>query len=301
MSAPDESVRRVDDDLIWGGRTAPLDAVEGFTERFDPWTGRAWLHVRGPGWRVPIEAGYGRTRAMLRDAFPDRPFDADWDDGRFPACPGGLPVDLATAGAAGVALVAACTAAWWMGAAAGAAVVVAASWPLARLRDAVVVRRAGFRAGPAWAPLVPWHELSAVCWRREGRRARVWARGARGGGSATIPVALLPALRARVRRLGALAVTEASPDLDDRYARWLDAASGAPWGLLLATIALAMAAHEPWPVLAGGFLVVAGASAVAAAIEARATGWGAGAVLWSTAVYATVLALVAMAGWMVPS
>ncbi|MEZ4239701.1 MAG: hypothetical protein R3F59_26805 [Myxococcota bacterium] len=59
---------------------------------------------------------------------------------------------------------------------------------------------------------------------------------------------------------------------------------------------LAAAPFTPWPfaVLLAGGAVACGLGLLAAAVHARATGWGTGAVGWLTLLYALVLALVTL-------
>ncbi len=255
-----------------------MTEAHGFVERYDPWTGRAWLDVQGPEpTRIAIDERYAEVRSDLRGRFPDRPFTSEWAAGRFPGAPYGLPLYPVLLGA-WVAATAACVA----GAAAGgplgaAACALAAAWPLVRLLDGVGIHERGLRIGPAWAPLVPWHDVLAVGLDLGSRGARVWARTRAGAGSAWVPPALVPAVRARVRRLGGLALEEGSGGLDQRYAGWRAAATGAPWGLLLGVATAAWVTPWPWGVLGAGLVGVAGLALLGAAIEARATGWGTGA------------------------
>lgn len=283
------------EELRWKERRVPLAEVTGFVERFSPWTGRAWLVVLGPGWEIPLDAGYGPVRRALREALPDRPFDADWADGRFPPAPLGLPSGLVFAGAALVVLSLSMAVVLRLGLGPGVGVILAGLWPLGRLRVAVAVRREGLRVGPPWAPVIPWHEVGGVCVQRAGRSARVWLRGSRVAGRARVPAVLLPALRARLRRLGGMELEESVPTLDDRYAAALGPVTGIPWGLLVATaVGLVVLPNHAWTVLTAGVLASLGTAMLAAAVEARATGWGAGAVLYGTAMYALVLVAVAL-------
>lgn len=286
--------------LRWDGRSVDVRDVRGFAERYDRWTGRAWLIVRGPGWRVPIGDGYAEARAALRAALPGVPFTSDWARGRFPSAPGGLPPDLAFVGGATVAGLLAAGVAARMDAAAGVAVALAALWPLARLRDAVVITRDGLRAGPPWAASAPWHEVESVRAELRGRQARISVRSRSGGGFATVPAVLLPALRARLWRLGGVRLVVGPAGLDEVYDRWRAPATGIPWGILVGTAAIAWAVPAPWTALTAGLLAMAGTALLGAAVEARATGWGSGAVLWSTGAYGVVLAALALGlgGWL---
>jgi hypothetical protein len=280
--------------LTWGERTAPAAAIEGFREHFNTLTGRAWLAVEGPDWRIPIDAGYGVIRADLRRWFPDRPFTADWSDGRFPAARFGVPCDLLFGLGLASTLAASMALSWAVGPGAGAVSIAAALWPLIRLRDSVVVRDEGIRTGPIWAPMIPWHDVIGVAFVPGRRAAEVWVDSDRGSGVATIPLALLPALRGRIRRLGRLDLADDADAVDARYRHWQAPAAGIPWGVLFGTVIAAFLAENPWVVLNAGLLTMAGLAMLAAAIEARATGWGAGGVFWFTGVYATVLLALAV-------
>lgn len=274
--------------LEHAGTVVPAAEIRGFDERYDPWTGRLWLTVRGPGWRVAVGPGWGALRRELRKAFPDRPFTSSWDDGRFPGPRGPA---LLTAGLAGVAA----AVAWELGLAWGAAVVLAGAWPLGRARDSAEIARDGVRLGPAWGPVVPWHRVDRLTFSRHGRAAVVWASGADGAWSASVPAVLIPALRARLRRLGALDLVEAAPDLDHRYGSWRAAAAGIPWGALVGSGVCAVFARDPTWVMMSGLVVTAGVAVLGQAVEARGTGWGFGSVMWLTGLYGVVLALVGIA------
>jgi hypothetical protein len=284
--------------LQLGDRRVSATAIRGFSERFGRWNGRAWLDVVtvDGALRIPIAPGYGALRAQLRVALADRPFHSDWADGRFPGAPAGLPPDLAMSLALVVAVMLAGTlAALAIGAGvaiwvAGAASAIAVGWPLARLRDEVVVRRDGLRIGPPWSSVTPWHEVRSIQAQRTGRRLRVWATTSEGGATATVPVVLLPALRARIRRMGGLDLVATPHGLDATYDGWRAPATGIPWGVLVGTAVAAPFTPHPWTALTAGVMSAAALACLAAAIEARATGWGAGAVLWSTGAYAVVLA-----------
>ncbi len=280
------------DGLSSRGQVVPFSEIRGFVERYDRWTGALWVEVLGPGWRVPIEPGWGALRAELRAALPDRPFSSAWESGRFPPCPLGLPGDAAFALAlvatgAGVA-----TAAAMAGPLAAALVGVVAGWPVARMRDAVVVGARGFSAGPPWAPGVRWDRVVSVTAAPRGRVALIWARTQDGLLAAAVPIGLVPAVRARVQRLGGLALQVGEPDLDAGYAAWRAPARGIPWGLALGTVLAAGFAADPAQVIAIGLGAAAATGVLGAAAEARATGWGFGAIGWLTLLYAAFLALV---------
>lgn len=292
-------IERVGQELRWEGRTARLDDVEHLAERYDRWTGRAFLHVQGPDWRIPLAPGYGRIRADLRRWLPDVPFTSDWMDGRFPGAPGLLPPDLSLALAVvGVAVVAGAVS-WQLGWWAGLAVALLAAWPIGRLRDAWVVRPEGLRGGPPWARVVPWYDIDHVQVVEVGRRAWLWTRGPGGGQAAWVPRALVPAVRARVRRLGGLDLLEGEEDLDDRYLRWREPAVGVPWGIAAGCAVAAWWTPEPWTVLAAGALAMAGTGLLGLMVVFRSEGWGFGSVVVGTLLYAVVLLAVSLAlgGW----
>lgn len=271
--------------------------VYGFVERYSSWTGRAWLEIRGTQpRRLPIRAGYGDVRAELRSRHPGRPFTAEWSDGQFPPAPFGGPAYPALVVAWGLAAAAAAAAAVAGGPVAAGVAWVAVSWPLLRLLDAVRMRRSGLRVGPVWASTTPWHEVLEVgVWRR-----RLWVRTQRGGATAFVPGPLVPAMRARLRRLGALELVERPPGTDQRYAIWREVAPGVPWGILTGSVIAMWWTADPWATLAVGLLVVAGTALLGAVVEARASGWGAGGVGWLTVLHALVVGIMTLGGWLAP-
>ncbi len=179
---------------------------------------------------------------------------------------------------------------------AGWALLLAGLPLLARLRDSVEIGRAGMRIGPAWAPRLGWHEVKSVRWCRRGTGVTLWVSSSRGSPRATIPAVLLPAVRARTLRLGGIEIEQATfPDLDAHYG-WLHGpASGLPWGILVGTAIGCSFLDSPWPGLVAGLGLTGAAAMLAAAIEARVSGWGAGAVLWLVVLYGSALAVVGAA------
>ncbi|MCB9686850.1 MAG: hypothetical protein H6738_13000 [Alphaproteobacteria bacterium] len=268
------------------------------TERYDPLTGRAWLEVRGtPPRTVPIDEGYGAEREQLRAAWPDRPWHADWHGGTFWPSPWGRPPLVVLLAAVTLACAATVGAGWLVGPWGAVAVALAASWPLLRLLDHASITARGIRLGSFWSMRTPWHEVEAAGVASEGRARTLWVRGRLGAASASVPPVLVPAIRARIRRLGGLEVTDGDGGLDVRYARWRQAALGLPWGALLGTAATLPFVSAPWRVATVGLLVTCGLGALGASIEARATGWGTGAVGWLTVTYAVVLAALTLGPW----
>lgn len=276
-----------------------IPGIRRMRERYDPWTGRAWLDIRAEGGRhrVPFGPGYAEIRRDLRKAWPDRPLDADWSDGVFPPAPGGrafapvlavgFVVLALTVGALGV----------WHVSVAAIGVAIGGSWWLARQLDGLDANGVGIRVGPPWALRVPWHAVREVGIVREGRSTWVYVVTDRGTASTgTLPSALAPAARGRIRRLGGLVVAEGpSGALDLRYARWQAAATGIAWGVGLGTLAAAPFTPVPFAGIAAGGAVAAGLGLLAIAVHARATGWGTGAVGYLTLAYALVVALVSLA------
>lgn len=271
--------------------------VFAFIERYSAWTGRAWLEVRGrPRRRIRIGTGYGPRRRALRERFPDRPFVSEWSSGAFPPAPLGLPARPVLVGAFALGA-AVCTAGALVAGPWGAGLtLVAVAWPLLRLLDAAWLLPEGLRLGPVWAPVTPWHEVVEV----GVHRGRVWARTRRGGGSAPVPAVLVPAVRARLHRLAALPLVEAPPGTDARYALWQQVAAGVPWGLFAGTIGAMWLTADPWSTLALGLVLVAGTALLAAAVQARASGWGVGGVAWLTVLHALLLAILALGTVLVP-
>ena len=273
----------------------PVEAF-AFIERYSSWTGRGWLEIRGPSttW-VRIKSNYASVRARLRQRFPDRPFTSEWTDGQFPGCPFGAPshvvVALAYVAGAGV-----CGGAAILGGAMpGGLALVAVGWPLVRLLDSVQVAERGLRVGPPWASMVSWHDVRAVgVMPGVGGAVWVWAHTHRGGSQAPFPRVLVPALRARIKRLGHLKLLDAPPRTDHRYAIWREVAMALPWGVLVGMVVAAWGTSAPWRVLAVGSLVVAGLTLLGAAVEARATGWRTGAVIWLTLLYGLILTVLSL-------
>ncbi len=263
-------------------------------ERYSSWTGRAWLEGADPGARVPLGPGYGARRERLKEEAPFRPWASDWSDGTFEPAPFGLPLYpvLAVGFLLAVGLVAAGT--WAAGAPGALAAGVCSAWPLLRLLDHASFTGAGIRLGPPWAARVAWTDVDRVGLESSGGRATVWVITRFGGAAVDVPPVLAPAVRARIRRLGGAPAEKVGGGLDLRYARWRPAAVGIPVGLTAGTLLAAGFTPEPFTVLFVGGLVVLALGALEAAVAARATGWGAGAVAWSTVVYAIVLAALAL-------
>ena len=267
-----------DGTLQWGAQSAPVDQIQGFAERYGPWTGRAWLEVRGPGWRIPFDSAYARRRRDLRRWFPDRPFASDWMDGRFPSAPVLGPAGGRHSRARSSSLSAsqqrsphssagsrACS--WWR----------SPCGPLGRLRDRLHVSKGGLRAGPAWSTQVDWFDVKEVRVHRGPRRS--WGLRARrgGGGVGADGVAA-----------GAARATEA--------ARWAGAGRGGAgagvtpicagglrsWacrgGVAAGALAVAFFTPTPWTWLAVGALTMMGATLLAAMGELGAPRAGASAV-----------------------
>lgn len=281
--------------LVWGDVVAPAASVLGFHESYDPWASRVVLHVVGPDWAVPVDDAvrdaYGPVRAALRAAFPDRPFTSDWGEtGRMPGLVlGGAPAPwfaalclLVAAGSAGVAAT--------LGPGAGLLFALGWWWPLGRLRPGAEIDGVGLRFGAAWVPRASWHEVVDVSVEPAGRRGvRLRARTADGLQEVVVPSVLLPALRARLWRLGGLRLRTDVPALDLAYARWRAAARGVPWGLLAAACLAVPFSPAPFRVLALGALASAAAGFVGAAVEARVSGWRNGGIVWMTLAWATCL------------
>ncbi len=282
-----------------GDRRAPRAAVRRLHETYGRWTGRAALRLVGTGLRVPVGPGYGSHRATLLRSFRDVPFASDWMDGRFPGAPGGLPPDLAFALGVGVAAVAAGALGVIVDARIGLAAALIAAWPLGRLRDGWVVRAEGLRGGPPWAPLVPWYDLTSIHVHVGRRRAWIFTRGPRGGHAAPLPLVLLPAFRARVRRLGGLDLIPTVPGLEDRYLRWREPAIGIPWGIGAGTAIIAGFTPTPWTALLAGASATVATGLLGAMVTLRAGGWGAGGVLAATLLYGLLLLLAGLlaGGW----
>jgi hypothetical protein len=201
---------------------------------------------------------------------------SSWRDGSFP---GGWYGSRRRRGAA-VALVSlvgvACLGLWGVVPAITGGVL--AGWLAVRSAPRVRLTRRGMAAGPPWAPLVPWHEVVSVQVRRADGVARVAVRGHHSWHEGEVPEILLPALRARLRRLGGLDLVPLDDEVERTYQRLRAPLWGGTWGLAIGAVAGSLVLQGA-PViaapLAAGLVVCA---LLALAVEARASGWGAGAV-----------------------
>lgn len=281
---------------------APTDPPIAFVERCSRWTGRAWLEVHAAGGvaRRAAGPGYREARDRLRRSHPFVPWSADWGDGTFDPAPWGLPGHPVAVGAAGLAASGVTAAALAGGplAAAGAAALALA--PFLRLLDHASVTAAGIRLGPAWAARIGWADVERVGLHAAGGRTRVWFTSRYGGAVVDVPPAVAPAVRARLRRFSGLPPELGDGGADLRYARGWAAATGVPWGVALGTALACPLAADPFAVAFAGGLVATALGALGAATTARGSGWGAGAVFWSTVAFAVVLAGVAIGGRWVP-
>jgi len=277
--------------LRLGTREAASSEVLGFHERFDPWRGRVVLDVDGPGWSIPVDEDYGALRSRLRTRFPDRPFTADWSlQGLFPGLVAGRAPAPMWAFSVAVALGLSWLTALVLGPWVAGVLALGMWWPLGRARASATVDAVGLRLGPSWAPRVPWHEVEAVGAEAVGSGAvRVVARSADGIQEVVLPAILLAPLRARLMRLGGLAVGAVPARLDGMYLRWLAVARGAPWGLLAAGLLAATWFDAPFVVLTITVVLSTAAALVGAAVQARVAGWRNGGIVWMTAAWGVLL------------
>jgi hypothetical protein len=284
LSLPDENIPEAD--------------VVGFAEHWDAWSQQAWLEIIGPGWRINVDSEYATLRRSLRRRFPAHRFHADWRAGRFPPAPSRWPFPMVWVSLIGVSSGVAFGLAWGVGAWAAALWLAVWMWPMARLHDRVEVTSDGLSLGPAWAASVPWHDVGAVYFHREGGRAVIWAKTPWGSTPTAVPVLLLPPLRARIRRLSGLEIAERLPDLDRRYGSWVQASAGIPWGVLVGGAASVWFLPRPWFGWILILLISATLGLLGASVRARNTGWGGGAVLWATVAYGVVLLAISLGGWL---
>ena len=295
------SAFRIDgEELIWGENRIALNEVRGFYETISPWTSRGALRVIGPEWVIPIVEGYGEDRKWLRETLPSVPFESDWMDGRFPVRALGLPPAWASLVAVSVAAILAASVGWVVGGAGAMLMILAWAWPFGHVRSQVVIQTQGVRFGPPWAALTPWHQVQRVYVKAGQSASRIRMQSSRGGGSCVVPSVLLPAIRARLWRLGGLQLESSDDKISARYARWSAPSWGLPWGILLGCSVAVWFANEPWHVLTVGVICSAALGLLGAAVRARAHGWPAGGALWMVALYALGLVTLSLAlgGWL---
>lgn len=261
-----------------------VEAVEAVVERWSARRG-ALLELRGPGWFVEVGEGYGALRRQLRERLRDRPWSSDWSDGRFP-----VATPLWLQGALGLAVLFVIAGTGWLVPLWGAALAPAGAWWwAASCRQRVEVTATGMRVGSAWERTWGWAELTSVSVERRGPRSRVFVHGEAGGSSAEVPTVLLPALTARVRRLGALEVSSGQDALDARYGARQRLWQALPWALGLAALVGAPLTPAPWQVLTVGLVVSAIGAALAMLVRERAQGWELGTLLYATLAYGALL------------
>ncbi|MBN2800371.1 MAG: hypothetical protein JXX28_14625, partial [Deltaproteobacteria bacterium] len=287
-------LQRDGDVLIYGPWRAPVAGLELVEERFGTWRARGWAELRGLGLRLPMDEHYGQNRRTLREAAPEVRFASEWEAGAFPPA-GWVPSGLALVFGVGLTAILAAVAAAWGGPWAGVGVVFAGVWGVARGRDRVTILPEGVRAGPAWAPTIGWERVRTVSIAPGVRRSSVLVEGEDFSAQAWVPTALLPALRGRLSRLGGLRAAGPPDGVDARYALWRLPALGVRWGALAGPVVFAVATDAPWRWIGMGLVLWSAQSLLQAAVEARATGWGAGSVLWLTALYALLVAAIGAA------
>lgn len=266
--------------------------MNALRERYGWWSRAAWAEVDGV--RLPLDANYGRMRAEIRARTPDLEVVAEWRDGVFPPAVLLPRAWVIVVGVGGSALLAGAAAFQW-GAAVGGGAAVAGALALARARDRVIVEDEGLTLGPAWAPRMAWHEIEKISLFPSGWRTLVLAQGVAGSAAAWIPTPLLPALRAKIRRQGGLELGTGATRGELRAALWRGPALGMSWGGLLGPLAVAPWTADPWPWLLAGIVLWSAFSMMQAAVEARVSGWGLGAVLAMSALYGGVLVLFGLA------
>ena len=288
--------------LVVNDVTIPVQSIEGFHEWYSSLTGRAGVHVQGTRFGFLVDEDYAHRRAWLRRELSEVPWCSDWEKGWLESSPMGLPSlpVLALAYGGITALIVACAVAQF-----GDLVLLSAvlgAWFVGRLRACVAILPTGIRVGPIWDREFGWHEVKACGLDQDGLGVQLWIMTDTGKRSASVPPVLIPVVRARLKRLGGLCFSEETVELDRWYVGLRTPMSALPWGLLVATVILALGAEEAWFVVALGLVATLGAALVAAAVEARASGWGAGSIVW-LAVLAMVGVGVSWAGstaWLVP-
>lgn len=282
--------RLTNGELAWGERRVPVAGVEGFHAAWDEVLGRGVLLCVGPGWRVPLDAEHGARWRALRAEFPARPFTTDWDHGLFP---GAGAAGLRFGAALSVAAVATAVVAHSAGVVAALGAAIGLGWALAGLRTTLQVSRRGVRAGPVWAGNIPWHRVRGVRVSCRGHAAHLRVLHDDGVAAASVPLLLLPAVRARLRRIGGVRLEVADPDLEEWYLQLAPYSAAAPWALLVICACAAPFTSRPWDVAAAGTLAAGSLAFVDAAVSARRTGWGTGAILWMGCAWALLMAAAA--------
>ena len=282
------------------GREVAFADVVGFEEFYDPWREQARLRVRGAAHEEVIGPGYGRLRRQLRAALPDRPFVSAWQDGRFPGGWWGQRRAMTRAIGLGVVVTALALPLGVMARGVGVVVAVVVAWSaVVRVSRSVRITRRGVAAGPPWSPVRPWHVVDRVVARSGALLTEVEVFGQGRGARGTVPTVLLPALRARVRRLGGLEVVpedaaDSAAMADGAYAMLRPLTWGAAWGALVGGGFAALGTSSVWEGLGVAAMLALVGGLVAAAVEARSNGWWFGSVASLCALYAVALSWL---GW----
>lgn len=295
------SFRIENERLYWGDAHVRCSNVTGFHERMGPWSAKVWLEIKGVNWKVPIGEGYGENRKWLRQRFPQLPFDSDWMDGRFQGMTLGLPPLLSFSVTVLLTLFVLMGVGALLGYDGALLFGLASVWPLGHIRSQLVVQKEGMRAGPSWRALIPWHQCEKVSMTIGSTSAIVYVKGVHSGGSCVIPKVLIPAVRARLWRLGGLSLSEESDYISERYLRWAGPSWGLPWGVLLGVGLAVWFTNYPWTLLTIGVIFSTALGLLGAAVRSRAFGWAGGGVFWLVILYAlglTTLSLV-LGEWIV--
>jgi hypothetical protein len=173
--------------------------------------------------------------------------------------------------------------------------------PFVLSRRTLKLTTTGVRVGLSWSTETPWHQVRAIEWTQGvGGAAHVVVRTTDGASSASVPDALVPALRALARRQGRLELAEGAPDVRRSYERMVAPTQMLSWALLLGTGALMPWAADPWNALFWGLLSACAVATLSASIAARLDGWGTGAILWLGVLYTLVLSAIGAVarGWL---
>lgn len=255
--------------VVWSGGEVQLVEILGIHEGIDPWTGQpqAWAEGTAAVW--PLDDHWTVRRTVLRQHLADRPWTSDWSKtGRFEGTVGvwggrwaQVVLSLLTIGGL-LGLAHVVSPAWLYTAASVCAVGVLS------LSRRLVVDELGIRCGRYGSPLWGWHEIEDVRVQTSGDRSQITVIGPMVG-TIELPTGVLPAVRARIARLGRMDLSNGAPTLDHWYRQRETGLHWAPWVFMMlmsGLVVLDMA--RPAQVVLGGM----GLGALGRAVALRQRG-----------------------------